>query len=400
MDAADFEKYLDLVAMEGAWGGGLEITALSNTLNMCSRVFTGDGTFVFNPNGQKGTLTIRFCDKHFEALKGQIRREADWGTIKEGPRALPTKISLLLPIRALNRLPLVLGLGLPPTRCSAQPLLIFVESRQGTANGRNPASGRSRSQQISSSSKPKQDAFGQQRPYHWICDVCKQEISGTTIRQISKLRAGHMRAHPNVPRDRFHKIRTTPEVVTAMSPGSFRQEPSWECSWCGYVLPALNTISLRASSKAHWKLCEGKPRGATLGKNFRRLLEKRGIRIRGHTKGSLAGAARFAAIDKIQQYNASNANNPEAHDLVAVYHGDKNRRYMPTCRRCTIYWLNSKNLFQQQRHQKCHGLLKRQQLFNSSGRRITWKQATLARKRQLSKVWKINYKAGAQRLQL
>eukprot|EP00435_Cladocopium_sp_Y103_P014573 s2085_g3.t1 len=88
MDAADFDKYLDLVAMEGAWGGGLEITAISNTLNVCIRVFTGDGTFIFNPKGQKGTLTLRFNNKHFEALKGQIKREADWGTIKEAPRVL------------------------------------------------------------------------------------------------------------------------------------------------------------------------------------------------------------------------------------------------------------------------------------------------------------------------
>ena len=40
MDVGDFDKYLDLVAAEGAWGGGLEITALSNTLNMCIRVYT------------------------------------------------------------------------------------------------------------------------------------------------------------------------------------------------------------------------------------------------------------------------------------------------------------------------------------------------------------------------
>eukprot|EP00435_Cladocopium_sp_Y103_P009580 s2085_g2.t1 len=66
-----------------------------------------------------------------------------------------------------------------------------------------------------------------------------------------------------------------------------------------------------------------------------------------------------------------------------------NRKCMPTCRRCTVYWLNSILLFQKQKHQKCHGPLKRQQLFNSSGRRPAWKQATLARRQQLSKVWNI-----------
>ena len=189
----------------------------------------------------------------------------------------------------------------------------------------------------------------------------------------------------------FTKSGRLPMWLLLFSPAnSSKLAHSWECSWCGYVLPALNTISLRASSKAHWKNCKGKPQGATQGKNLRRLLEKRGVRVRGRTKGSLGGASRFASIDdKIQQYNASNANNPEAHDLMAVYHGDKNQKYMPTCRKCTVYWLNSNLLFQKQKHQKCHGPLKRQQLFNSSGRRTAWKQATLARKQQLSKAWNI-----------
>ena len=86
MDAAAFQRYLDLVAEEGAWGGALEITALANTLNMKIRVKTGDNTYVFNNAGQKGTLNLNFAHKHYEALKGQIRNESDWGTIQEGPR--------------------------------------------------------------------------------------------------------------------------------------------------------------------------------------------------------------------------------------------------------------------------------------------------------------------------
>lgn len=85
MDAADFEKYLDLPAAEGSWGGGLELTALANTLNVCLRVYTGDGTFVFNDAGNK-TLVLRFHQKHFEALKGQISSPTDWGVLKPGPR--------------------------------------------------------------------------------------------------------------------------------------------------------------------------------------------------------------------------------------------------------------------------------------------------------------------------
>ena len=43
MDASDYEKYLDLLAADGSWGGGLELIALANTLNV---LYTGDGTFV------------------------------------------------------------------------------------------------------------------------------------------------------------------------------------------------------------------------------------------------------------------------------------------------------------------------------------------------------------------
>eukprot|EP00435_Cladocopium_sp_Y103_P004849 s463_g1.t1 len=87
MDAAEFEKYLDLLAVEGAWGGALELTALANTLNLKIRVLAGDTTYVFiNNHGQKGTLMLSFAGKHYEALKGQIRNESDWGAIKEGPR--------------------------------------------------------------------------------------------------------------------------------------------------------------------------------------------------------------------------------------------------------------------------------------------------------------------------
>ncbi len=53
MDAAEFEKYLDLLAVKGAWGGALELAALANTLNMKIRVRTGDHTCLFNNAGQK-----------------------------------------------------------------------------------------------------------------------------------------------------------------------------------------------------------------------------------------------------------------------------------------------------------------------------------------------------------
>jgi protein involved in temperature-dependent protein secretion len=48
MDAAEFEKYLNLLAVEGAWGAALELTALENTLNLKISVKAGDHTFVFN----------------------------------------------------------------------------------------------------------------------------------------------------------------------------------------------------------------------------------------------------------------------------------------------------------------------------------------------------------------
>ncbi|CAE7247510.1 NRT2.5 [Symbiodinium sp. CCMP2592] len=54
----DFERYLDSVALEGAWGSALEITAVANTLDVMIRV----------------------------ALRGQVMREVDWGNMLEGPR--------------------------------------------------------------------------------------------------------------------------------------------------------------------------------------------------------------------------------------------------------------------------------------------------------------------------
>ena len=48
MDAAEFEEYLNLLAVEGAWGGALELTALENTLNLKISVKAGDHTCVFN----------------------------------------------------------------------------------------------------------------------------------------------------------------------------------------------------------------------------------------------------------------------------------------------------------------------------------------------------------------
>ena len=86
MDAADFEKYLDLLAAAGASGGALELTALANTLNMKIRVLCGEHTYVFNNCGQKGTLMLNYAEKHYIALKGVIRNERDWGVILEGPR--------------------------------------------------------------------------------------------------------------------------------------------------------------------------------------------------------------------------------------------------------------------------------------------------------------------------
>ena len=189
----------------------------------------------------------------------------------------------------------------------------------------------------------------------------------------------------------------------AVPPWSLQQEPSWECAWCGHVLPALNKISLRASCKAHWKSCKGKPKGPTLGKNLRRLLEQKSIRINGRNKGSLGGATRFASVsDRIKQYNATKPSSLDTHDLLAVYHGKEQSKYMVTCRRCTIYWLSITDLFQEKKHVQCYGQLKRQQLFNSSGRRTTWKHdETCHFVSQTAALQSVeNHKAGAQRPEL
>ena len=72
------------------------------------------------------------------------------------------------------------------TRVAARLLLsaAFAKSQQGTAISRNySTSGRFRSQPSSSSQSPSA-VQGQQRPFHWVCDVCHQEISGTSVRDL------------------------------------------------------------------------------------------------------------------------------------------------------------------------------------------------------------------------
>ena len=86
MQDSEFDKYLDAVAAEGAWGSALELTAVANTCDFMIRVVSAKGTYVFNAGGKKGALTLRFHSQHFEALKGEVKREVDWGQMLEGPR--------------------------------------------------------------------------------------------------------------------------------------------------------------------------------------------------------------------------------------------------------------------------------------------------------------------------
>lgn len=91
-----------------------------------------------------------------------------------GYLAVLTKRGFLgLPRLAPSKLLLRLGLGLPPAWCSRRPAI----SRNYSA------SGRFRSQPSSSSQSPLA-VQGQQRPFHWVCDVCHQEISGTSVRDL------------------------------------------------------------------------------------------------------------------------------------------------------------------------------------------------------------------------
>ena len=153
------------------------------------------------------------------------------------------------------------------------------------------------------------------------------------------------------------------EMVEAVPPGSLQQDPSWECAWCGHVLPAINRISLRAGCKNHWKVCEGnnKPQKSNYWQKPRLFVVKQGYSCQ-RPQQRLAGRSLKVCCDfRTNQYNDSNSSNSEAHDLVllkltmATASDKPCQKYILTCRRCAVYWLSSTDLFQKQKHTSATG---------------------------------------------
>ena len=259
MDAGAFERYLDLVAEEGSWGGALELTALANTLNMKIRVKTGDNTYVFNNAGQKGTLNLNFAHKHYEALKGQIRNESDWGTIKEGPRiglraggksvtnscGTASSVRRLLEKKAQS-------VGTASSVKRALRLQADKPKSKFTPSHRSAVS-RTHVSMTSGASPRHYDgkAVDSNAENIWVCDECQQPLSASSKGLLSKKRDCHIsKVHAGLPRSRFHPL-YEPAGIIAASPDIQWKPGVWECAGCGSRIAEIanrhqKTISIAA----------------------------------------------------------------------------------------------------------------------------------------------------------
>ena len=60
--------YLEEVTVDGAWGSALEAAAAAEIFNVSVVIFIGEGAYVLNRNGVKGTVFLKFHARHWTAF--------------------------------------------------------------------------------------------------------------------------------------------------------------------------------------------------------------------------------------------------------------------------------------------------------------------------------------------
>ena len=409
MDAAAFERYLDLVAEEGAWGGALEITALANTLNMKIRVKTGDNTYVFNNAGQKGTLNLNFAHKHYEALKGQIRNESDWGTIQEGPRVglraggksvnnscgTASSVRRLLEKKAQS-----VGAA-----SSVRRLLEKKEKSVGAASAvKRDLRFQAGSSQTSSASfrhcngkdvEPNAENI-------WVCDECQQHLSAASKDLLSKKRDNHIRkVHPDIARSRFHNLYERAGIIAASH--HIEWKPGvWECAGCESRIAEIeNRHQKTISIAAHLRQCphvEAHNKNASA--NSVALIKKFGgtakyVRVLKPNKGGISHAnltlhkiaSQFRELHELQKQTD--------HDLKRVEResiSGRTKKTAPnaayTCTNCLQCWKSATYLrIDISDGTSCKGSVGRSANLRSLGTRQFYRKGSLSLQNDLKSIW-------------
>ena len=415
MDAADFEKYLDMLAADGAWGGALEITALANTLNVSIRVFTADTTYVFNDSGKKGTLMLHFYGSHFEAMKGQIRSAEDWGKLTPGPR---------VGLRAGGKTSSSSGTASSVKKrlCKGQASSGKEKDSCGTASSVRRLL-QEKAQSVGTASAVKRDLrlqadknqTSRASPPHcngkdiepnaeniWVCDECQQPLSAATISKLSKKRDNHIRkVHADISRSRFHNLYEPAGIIAASH--HIEWKPGvWECAGCGSRITEIENRHQKAISiAAHLRQC---PHVTAQNKNASAnniaLIKKYGgtakyVRVLKPNKGGIQHANLSLHKVATQFRELHELRKKTDHDLRRVEREstsgrkkktDPNAAY--TCANCLQVWKWATYLrIDISEGTSCKGSVARSANLRSLGTRQFYRKGSLSLQNDLKSIW-------------
>ena len=262
----NFQTYLDHLAKPGSWGSALEVMATSFTLDKPIFVLRpGQECYVFNKNGKKKPLFIKYENQHYTALIPKNEETHAIDNAIEGPHQGMRGAASAAGTRTSVRQRMA-----PKSTCTRTTIKQVLKKKAGAGSVTQPASTKTHcgapdagSLALSNFEPNASASYGQvdksmhqlpsrrtvmsrthavttgKESFTWNCDMCANVIAAESKKQLSAKRRNRIYCrHKHVSRSCFHQIRKTYDPI-AVIPKPQVPFVGWEGGFCGGALPEL-----------------------------------------------------------------------------------------------------------------------------------------------------------------
>ena len=284
----NFQTYLDHLAKPGSWGSALEVMATAFTLDKPIYVLRpGAEHYVFNKNGKKKPLFLKYENHHYTALIPKNEETPAIDNAIEGPHQGMRGAASTAGARTSVRQRMA-----PKSTCTLITIKQVLKKKAGAGSMTQPASTKphweapdacslplSNFESTASASCGQVDKSRVSDTFVWSCNLCQAATQQPSMRKLTEWRHNHIACVHKAGRPLVNTIKTTLTVIQATKlPWNLT---SWVCCQCDQGLPHCDSREqLRKSARAHLQTHSSNHKKClSLKENWQRLCKKHHPRI-------------------------------------------------------------------------------------------------------------------------